>query len=68
MSRYGRSRSDTQLRGQEVTSTTTLVDCDPYISLNNTGNPQDIYFPCGLIAKSLFNGSLSDYYYYFEFY
>lgn len=59
--RYGRSRSDDQLRGIEVASTTTLVDCDPYISLNNSNNAQDIYFPCGLIAKSWFNDTFKLY-------
>jgi hypothetical protein len=53
--RYARSRNDVQLRGIEITSKLTLVDCDPVVSLNNSDNPEDIYFPCGLIAKGLFN-------------
>jgi len=53
--RYARSRSDTQLRGIEVTTKGGLVDCDPFISLNGSDNVNDIYFPCGLIAKSFFN-------------
>jgi len=53
--RYGRSRSDTQLRGVEVTSLAGLVDCDPYVSINDSQDVNNFYFPCGLIARSVFN-------------
>lgn len=53
--RYGRSRSDSQLRGEEVSSKSSLTDCDPFISLNNSDDPNLFFFPCGLIVRSLFN-------------
>jgi len=54
--RYVKSRSDAQLRGQQVTSLTDLSDCAPYISASsNSSSPDYFYNPCGLIARSLFN-------------
>jgi len=53
--RYVKSRSDTQLLGQIVTSSSSITDCDPYTSVNGSSDPQYFYLPCGLIARSLFN-------------
>lgn len=55
--RYVKSRNDDQLRGIGGENAHTLSDCDPVISLNGKdGDPASItYFPCGLIAKSVFN-------------
>jgi hypothetical protein len=49
--RYVKSRSDKQLRGEEVTAAD-LSDCDP---LDKQGDK--ILNPCGLIANSMFNGN-----------
>lgn len=40
-----------------VTSYTSLTDCDPYISLNDSRQRELLFNPCGLIARSLFNGN-----------
>lgn len=48
--RYVKSRSDAQLRGDNVMSNTDLASCDPLISTQS----KPIY-PCGLIANSFFN-------------
>jgi len=53
--RYVQSRSDEQLNGKPQNSYSDLSDCDPEISANGSTNPKDFYFPCGLIAKSMFN-------------
>jgi len=55
--RYVKSRNDDQLRGMGGENAHTLSDCDPVISLNGKdSDPASItYFPCGLIAKSVFN-------------
>jgi len=53
--RYVKSRSDTQLKGESVTSYSDLSDCDPYISVGDSSNSALFYQPCGLIARSLFN-------------
>jgi len=57
--RYVKSRDDSQLRGQVVTSVSTLQDCDPMISLDSSSDPSKFYLPCGLIAWSLFNDSFA---------
>jgi len=57
--RYVKSRIDSQLQGNIVTDQTDLSSCDPFIGLNGTKSPEQyIYFPCGLIAKSVFNDTL----------
>jgi len=53
--RYVKSRNDEQLRGDSVTSWSSLDDCDPIKSENNDHDPKKYYLPCGLIAWSLFN-------------
>lgn len=50
--RYVKSRSDAQLRGQELPASS-LSDCEPLIR-NETGH---VLNPCGLIANSFFNGA-----------
>jgi len=58
--RYVKSRNDDQLRGQSVNTYSDLSDCDPVISLNDEQNDDNkFYFPCGLIAKSIFNDTFS---------
>jgi len=52
--RYVKSRSDAQLKGDEVKLKADLATCDPYISLNGSSDPNLFYLPCGLIAKSIF--------------
>jgi len=55
--RYVKSRNDDQLRGMGGMDAGSLQDCDPVISINNKDtDPAAItYYPCGLIAKSMFN-------------
>jgi len=57
--RYVKSRNDNQLRGELVTSYSSLSDCDPYISDGSSSDPNKYYFPCGLIAKSVFNDTFA---------
>lgn len=52
--RYVKSLSAKQLKGEAIYSEDDLQDCAP---LNGNGNGL-IYYPCGLIANSLFNGNL----------
>jgi len=54
--RYVKSRSDAQLAG-DTEDTDSLGNCDPYKSLNDTDNDEDIFLPCGLIARSMFTDS-----------
>lgn len=57
--RYVKSRNDNQLRGIGGEDYTALQDCDPVIGPGSPSKdtPVDqLYFPCGLIAKSVFNG------------
>lgn len=54
--RYVKSRNDPQLRGSIVDSYSSLEDCDPRKSKDNSEDPKDLYLPCGLIAWSMFNG------------
>ncbi|KAJ4459233.1 putative ALA-interacting subunit 1 [Paratrimastix pyriformis] len=53
--RYVKSRSDAQLRGDNITDPSSLSDCDPYVTYNGTNIPIN---PCGLIARSMFNDTL----------
>jgi len=57
--RYVKSRNDQQLRGESVSSYSSLADCDPMISKDGSTDPSNFYLPCGLIAWSLFNDSFS---------
>lgn len=57
--RYVKSRNDAQLKGSVVTSYASLSDCDPYISPGNSKAVADLYLPCGLIARSLFNDTFA---------
>jgi len=57
--RYVKSRNDNQLRGEVVSSYSSLSDCDPYISEGSSSDPSKFYFPCGLIAKSVFNDTFA---------
>jgi len=56
--RYVASRNDQQLRGESV-SAGSLSDCDPRLSNSTSDSPtlDEVYFPCGLIAWSVFNGN-----------
>jgi len=57
--RYVKSRSDKALQGNYITSTSDLDTCDP---IANNGSSTDIssyYFPCGLIAASFFNDTIT---------
>jgi len=56
--RYVKSRSDDQLRGL-VQSASDVSDCDPVIAENGSTEQDMVYFPCGLIAKSLFNDTFA---------
>lgn len=56
-SRYVKSRNDEQLRGVEVTDFADLNDCRPFASANDSTNTANFYLPCGLIARSVFNGA-----------
>eukprot|EP01091_Cochliopodium_minus_P002290 TRINITY_DN12151_c0_g1_i1.p1 TRINITY_DN12151_c0_g1~~TRINITY_DN12151_c0_g1_i1.p1 ORF type:complete len:335 (-),score=62.43 TRINITY_DN12151_c0_g1_i1:96-1100(-) len=53
--RYAKSLNDNQLSGKRVTSYSSLSDCSPLDSFNKSKNAEDFYYPCGLIANSLFN-------------
>jgi hypothetical protein len=55
--RYVKSRNDNQLRGSVPLAYSDLSDCDPYISSGGSQDdpPEKFYFPCGLIARSVFN-------------
>eukprot|EP01130_Rhizamoeba_saxonica_P010458 TRINITY_DN427_c0_g1_i3.p1 TRINITY_DN427_c0_g1~~TRINITY_DN427_c0_g1_i3.p1 ORF type:complete len:173 (+),score=13.84 TRINITY_DN427_c0_g1_i3:60-578(+) len=54
--RYVTSRSDSQLSGDYVNSYSSIQDCKPYESLENSREEEDMYLPCGLIASSQFSG------------
>jgi len=53
--RYVKSRNDPQLRGDIVTSYSSIEDCDPIKSKDDSDSPENFYLPCGLIAWSMFN-------------
>jgi len=57
--RYVKSRSDAQLRGDLVNSYSSLTDCDPRISEDDSRDPSKLYLPCGLIAWSMFNDTFA---------
>ncbi|OHT03239.1 LEM3 (Ligand-effect modulator 3) family protein [Tritrichomonas foetus] len=52
------SKSYPQLAGKYITSYNELSACSPAISKGDSKSPEDLYIPCGLMAKSFFN----DYY------
>ena len=55
--RYVKSIDMNQLKGEHVSqSTISSGDCKP-ITVNTTANPTKIFYPCGLIANSVFNGA-----------
>jgi len=55
--RYVKSRSDYQLRGEDVGySSLEGSDCAPFIGNDST---RQAYAPCGAIANSMFNGNKS---------
>jgi hypothetical protein len=41
-------------------SSSSLKNCEPYKSYNNSEDPEDVYLPCGLIARSMFTGKLAE--------
>lgn len=53
--RYVKSRNDKQLRGGEPLPYDDVQSCDPIISVNGSKLEEDVYYPCGLIAWSMFN-------------
>lgn len=57
--RYVRSRNDDQLRGSVINSYSGIEICDPKESVNGSHDETEFYVPCGLIAFSLFNDSIS---------
>lgn len=66
--RYIRSKSATQLAGTVISSSDASSACDPVYLMSHIGiyktytgktlQPEDVANPCGLIAKSFFNGIL----------
>ena len=68
--RYVKSKSVPQLRGDDLKKKDVESDCDPIItnkdigkkiSMSNTDlNENDVAIPCGLIAKTYFNDSYSN--------
>ncbi|MDP2435868.1 MAG: CDC50/LEM3 family protein [archaeon] len=57
--RYVSSRSDTQLRGDRITSLSAVDTCNPDKTFNDTNDINDLLLPCGLIAVSTFNDSFT---------
>jgi len=63
--RYIKSKSLTQLKGEDLKLADIQSDCDPIVTVKDLGfyktignyslAPTDVANPCGLIAKSLFN-------------
>ena len=51
---YAKSKSYEQLTGEWV-GYSKLGECDPIVSANESHADEDIYYPCGLIAWSMFN-------------
>lgn len=51
---YAKSKSYDQLTGKWV-GYSSIGDCDPIKSANESHDNEDIYYPCGLIAWSFFN-------------
>jgi len=54
--RYVKSRDDNQLHGNVLPCSSLTSTCDPVVSTGNDTNTTQgaVYFPCGLIAKSMF--------------
>ena len=57
--RFVSSLSQSQLSGQNVTSYTAIASCSPIESVNGSQVASQFYYPCGLVANSLFNDSFS---------
>mmetsp|Transcript_2198 Transcript_2198/g.3670 ORF Transcript_2198/g.3670 Transcript_2198/m.3670 type:complete len:318 (+) Transcript_2198:37-990(+) len=53
--RYVKSRDDQQLRGNVLPYSDVATNCDPLVSNGTSQAQKDVYFPCGLIAASMFN-------------
>lgn len=53
--RYVKSVSYTQLAGQAIPAASLTPDCDPLVTDPKSGKP---YYPCGLIANSVFNDTI----------
>ena len=68
--RYIKSRSNKQLAGDEVELESARTDCEPALTNQQTVpesiikekglKPEDVAWPCGLIAKSFFNGEIDN--------
>lgn len=52
---YLRSRSNAQLKGNDITEYSQLTDCAPLVSVNDSKDVSMFYEPCGLVAHSYFN-------------
>ena len=69
--RYVKSRSNEQLLGKELTASELEDDCSPIVYNKDIGrwksiggqdlDPEKPAFPCGLVAKSLFNDTFELY-------
>jgi hypothetical protein len=59
--RYVKSRDDAQLRGEMRSFADVSSNCNPVVSTDNDMNTTQgaVYFPCGLIAKSMFTDEFS---------
>ena len=54
---YVKSRDDKQLHGDSIASVgDASTFCDPVTSAGGSSNRSALYVPCGLIARSTFNG------------
>jgi len=56
--RYVASRNDQQLRGENI-DVSDLTACDPRQSNNSANTNDQLYYPCGLIAWSMFNDTFT---------
>lgn len=64
--RYFKSKSNEQLRGNDLDLAKVNSDCDPVVKNkdlwrtisigNNNLDPEGVAFPCGMMARSIFNG------------
>ncbi|KAJ1499747.1 hypothetical protein HMI54_009810 [Coelomomyces lativittatus] len=57
--RYVKSFDASQLKGLEVSADTIESNCSPFGKVPNAPNPDTVYYPCGLIANSIFNDTFS---------
>ncbi|KAI9179573.1 alkylphosphocholine resistance protein lem3 [Blastocladiella emersonii ATCC 22665] len=55
--RYVKSFDAAQLKGQPVTAAAVKTNCHP---LGQIGDTNAMYYPCGLIADSMFNDTIKD--------